>query len=171
MPDMRRRRKRRSHQDVELNLAAMLDMAFQLLAFFILTFRPTPLEGQISLRMPPPQPVVVSKDAEKVGSDTKNTNPVQGVNTLTISVFADSKTGEIKSLGIGETQVSGLAALDGRLKEVFADAGNPFDQVLIQVSDDCRYDELMKIVDICTHQTLPDGKKLSKLSFVGVPGG
>jgi len=30
---------------------------------------------------------------------------------------------------------------------------------------------LMKVIDVCTHQTLPDGKKLSKLSFVELPGG
>ena len=64
-----------------------------------------------------------------------------------------------------------LAALDGKLKELFRDQGNPFDQVIIQVSDSCRYDELMKVIDVCTHQTLPDGKKLSKLSFVELPGG
>ena len=168
---MGRRRKRRSQPDVELNLAAMLDMAFQLLTFFILTFKPAPVEGQISLRLPPPQAVVVAKDAQKAGQDTTNTNPVQGVTTLTISVFADSQTGAIKSLGVGETQVSGLAALNGKLKEVFADPGNPFDQVIIQVSDSCRYDELMRVVDICTHQVLPDGQKLSKLSFVEVPSG
>ena len=105
------------------------------------------------------------------GSDEANTNPVQGVNTLTISVFADPRTGLISTLGVGETPVPGLAALDGKLKEVFADPGNPFDQVIIQVSDACRYDELMKVVDICTHQVLPDGQKLSKLSFVEVPSG
>ena len=149
----------------------MLDMAFQLLTFFILTFKPAPVEGQISLRLPPPQAVVVAKDAQKAGQDTTNTNPVQGVTTLTISVFADSHTGAIKSLGVGETQVSGLAALNGKLKEVFAAPGNPFDQVIIQVSDSCRYDELMRVVDICTHQVLPDGQKLSKLSFVEVPSG
>ena len=37
---MRRRRGHHSQEEVELNLAAMLDMAFQLLTFFILTFRP-----------------------------------------------------------------------------------------------------------------------------------
>ncbi len=168
---MARKRKRRSQSDVELNLAAMLDMAFQLLTFFILTFRPAPIEGQISLRLPPPQAVVVAKDAQKAGQDTSNTNPVQGVNTLTISVFADPQSGAIKSLGVGETQVAGLAALSGKLKEVFADPGNPFDQVIIQVSDTCRYDELMKVVDVCTRQVLPDGQKLSKLSFVEVPSG
>jgi biopolymer transport protein ExbD len=154
-----------------LNVTAMLDMAFQLLTFFILTFKPAPIEGQISLRLPPPQAVVVTKNAQKAGSDYNNTNPVQGVNTLTISVFADPKTGAIQSLGVGETQVSGLAALNGKLKEVFADPGNPFDQVIIQVSDACRYDELMKVVDVCTQQVLPDGHKLSKLSFVEVPSG
>jgi biopolymer transport protein ExbD len=168
---MARRRKRRVQSDVELNLAAMLDMAFQLLTFFILTFRPAPIEGQISLRLPPPQAVVVTKDAQKAGQDTKNTNPVQGVNTLTISVFADPQSGTIKSLNVGETQVPGLAALGGKLKEVFADPGNPFDQVIIQVSDTCRYDELMRVVDVCTRQVLPDGQKLSKLSFVEVPSG
>jgi biopolymer transport protein ExbD len=168
---MARRRKRRNQSEVELNLAAMLDMAFQLLTFFILTFRPSPIEGQISLRLPPPQPVVASKEGQRAGSDLTNKNPVQGVNTLTISVFADPKTGDIASLGVGETQVPGIAALDGKLQQVFADPGNPFDQVIIQVSDSCRYDELMKVIDVCTHQTFADGKKLSKLSFVGLPSG
>lgn len=170
----RRRKKRRGQPDVELNLAAMLDMAFQLLTFFILTFRPAPIEGQISLRLPPPQAAVVVKDAQKAGADTTNTNPVQGVNTLTISVFANPHSGAIESLGVGETQVPGVAALKGKLKEVFADEGNPFDQVLIQVSETCRYDELMKVVDVCTQQEIiQDGKKqkLSKLSFVELPSG
>ena len=83
-------------------MASMLDMAFQLLTFFILTFRPAPMEGQISLRLPPPLPV--TKGTEPVGSDTTNTNPVKGVDTLTISVFAD-KSGEIGSLGLGESSV------------------------------------------------------------------
>ena len=167
----KRRKKRRPQSDVELNLAAMLDMAFQLLAFFILTFRPAPIEGQISLRLPLPQATAIVEGAQQAGEDYTNTNPIQGINTLTISVIADPKTGDISGLGIGESQVPSLAALDGRLKEVFADAGNPFDQVILQVSDSCRYDELMKVIDVCTHQTLPDGRKLSKLSFVGLPDG
>ena len=168
---MGRRRKRRIQSEVELNLAAMLDMAFQLLAFFVLTFRSPPLEGQISLRLPPPQAVVGAKTGQQAGEDLSNKNPLKNLNTLTISVFADPRTGAIASLGVGESQVPGLAALEGRLKEVFADPGNPFDQVIIQVSDSCRYDELMKVIDICTRQKLPDGKKLSKLSFVELPSG
>lgn len=165
----KRRKKRRSQPDVELNLAAMLDMAFQLLAFFVLIYKPMPIEGQISLRLPPPQATAVVKDGQQAGEDYNNTNPIQGINTLTISVTANPNTGSIEGLAVGESQVSGLAALNGRLKDVFSDEGNPFDQVIIQVSDSCRYGELMKVIDVCTHQTLSDGSKLSKLSFAGLP--
>jgi biopolymer transport protein ExbD len=168
---MRRRRKRRSQSEVELNVTAMLDMAFQLLAFFILTFHPPQREEQISLRLPPPQAAVVVKNGQQAGSDLNNANPVQGVNTLTISVYADPKTGSIQSLGVGETQVTDIPDLKKKLATIFNpnDTGNPFDQVIIQVSDSCRYEELMKIIDVCTYLTLPDGHKLSKLSFVELP--
>jgi biopolymer transport protein ExbD len=163
-----RRRYQRPQADVELNMASMLDMAFQLLTFFILTFRPAPIEGQISLRLPPPQPV--TKGTEPVGSDVTNTNPAKGVDTLTISVFAD-KSGGIGSLGVGESGVANLTALETRLQQIFADKDNSFEQVIIQVGSSLRYEELMKVVDICTHLKLPSGQKLSKLSFVEVPQG
>ena len=73
----------------------MLDMAFQLLAFFVLTFRQTPVEGQISLRLPPPQATVVAKNGEAAGSDATNKNPLQGMNTLTISVSADPRSARL----------------------------------------------------------------------------
>jgi len=161
-----RRRYQRPQADVELNMASMLDMAFQLLTFFILTFRPAPIEGQISLRLPPPQPV--TKGVEPVGSDITNTNPAKGVGTLTISVFAD-KSGDIGSLGVGESGVANLTALESRLLEIFADKNNSFEQVIIQVGSTLHYEALMKVVDICTRLKLPGGQKLSKLSFVEVP--
>jgi biopolymer transport protein ExbD len=161
-----RRRYQREQSEVELNMASMLDMAFQLLTFFILTFRPAPLEGQISLRLPPPIPV--TKGAEQVGSDTTNTNLVKGVDTLTITIFAD-KSGEIGSLGIGESAVPNLTDLESRLEQIFADPDNSFEQVVIQVGSTLHYDALMKVVDICTHLKLANGQKLSKLSFVELP--
>jgi biopolymer transport protein ExbD len=168
---MRKRRRARSQSEVELNLAAMLDMAFQLLTFFILTYRPPPTEGQISLRLPPPQGVV-AQSGENVGSDTRNQNPLAGLNTLTITVMADPRTGELAGLGIGEkgqTSISNVSELDRELRKDLASA--PFDQVIIQVSPTCRYDALMKVIDVCTRQTLANGKKLAKLSFVDLPGG
>jgi biopolymer transport protein ExbD len=164
------RRRRRNLSDVELNLAAMLDMAFQLLTFFILTFKPAPVEGEVALKLPPPKPVTVIKDGQTAGADLSNINPVAGVNTLTLSVFA-SRSGAIESLAIGEAPVGNVGQLETRLKTVLSDPGNPFDQVIIQVGSDLRYDELMRVIDVCTKQTLPTGEKLTKLSFVELPSG
>ena len=75
---MARRKKKKSQEDVELNVTAMLDMAFQLLSFFILTFSPPPIESQISLRLPPPKPIEsTDPKAVKAGSDDKNKDPIQ----------------------------------------------------------------------------------------------
>ena len=61
--------RRPSQEDVELNVTAMLDMAFQLLAFFVLTFRPPPGEDQIYLKLPPAQPVANMTGTKKAGAD------------------------------------------------------------------------------------------------------
>ena len=52
------KRKKSSDEEVSLNVTAMLDMAFQLLAFFVLTFKPPPAEFQIFLKLPPAQAVL-----------------------------------------------------------------------------------------------------------------
>jgi biopolymer transport protein ExbD len=40
------------HFEPDLPITPMLDMTFQLLAFFIMTFKPMPTEGQIALTLP-----------------------------------------------------------------------------------------------------------------------
>jgi biopolymer transport protein ExbD len=163
------RRKRRQQGEVELNLAAMLDMAFQLLMFFILTFKPAPVEGQVLLRMPPPQPVTNVNASQKAGADTRNTNPVQGLNTLVISALANGD-GSLKQLAIGDTAFVGVSVLERRLTTIFSDPSFGFDQVIIQVDSRLRYEALMQVIDVCTRQKLPNGEQLSKLSFVELPG-
>jgi biopolymer transport protein ExbD len=155
---------------VELNLAAMLDMAFQLLTFFILTFRPSPIEGQVSLHLPPPQPVTNVNATQSAGSDTSNTNPAIGLNSLVISAYS-TPNGSLATMAIGEGRIDNVSTLDSRLRAILSEPGSPFDQVIIQVSSSLRYEELMKIIDVCTKQLLPSGSKLTKLSFVELPEG
>jgi biopolymer transport protein ExbD len=50
---MRRRRKPSEDVEPDLPITPMLDMSFQLLAFFIMTFKPAPTEGQIAMSLPP----------------------------------------------------------------------------------------------------------------------
>ena len=164
-----RRRKKRLQGEVELNLAAMLDMAFQLLTFFILTFRPAPVEGDVLLRMPPPLPTTQRPNAQAPGSEKDNPNPVVGLNSLTITVASDP-SGGIQTLAVGDQSVKGLAEFDALLRGILSDKGTSFDQVLIQVGAELNYEELMQVVDVCTRQKLADGQRLSKLSFWQLPG-
>ncbi len=47
-----RKRQGTDHVEPDLPITPMLDMSFQLLAFFIMTFKPAPTEGQIALTLP-----------------------------------------------------------------------------------------------------------------------
>lgn len=157
--------RRRSTQDVELNMAAMLDMAFQLLTFFILTFRPPPLEGQISMRLPPADAVIAFGGTGPTGQP-EGKNPrvsIQGVNTLKVCVF--SEAGGIDRMIVGDTSLGSLGELRGKFQEIFGDRATPFDQIALQVSDCLRYGEMFRVVELCTQQTLPNGRPLGKLSF------
>ena len=164
--------RRSKHEEVELNMAAMLDMAFQLLTFFILTFRPPPVEGQIALRMPPPQ-AVLGAGQQKAGQDeSKDPKDVKPVKTLTITLASQGGGIDLIEVGVptvGMSQVS-MGALNEKLSEYFKGSGDAFEQVIIQASPTLRWGELMRVVEVCTNQRFSDGSKLGKLSFVTLPG-
>ena len=159
-----RLKKRKPNGGVKLDMAAMLDMAFQLLTFFILTFRPAPIEGEVMLRLPnahpikPPGPVLP-------GENLSIAKAADGFETLTISAFA-KPNGSLGQMSVGETPIGSLASLDRRLGEILTDDVADFKQVVIQVDNRLAYDGLMQVVDVCTRQKMANGEKLTKLSFV-----
>lgn len=165
----RHKLKRTSQEEVTLNLAAMLDMAFQLLAFFILTFKPAPVEGQINLNLPPPVPIA---QQAKENQGDEGGEGIAAAHTLTIRIVA-AGNGQVASISVGLAKLFDgpmdgrkLTILDRRLKDVFAIEGKPFDQVLLQVGKALNYGELMKVIDVCTRQKMADGKPVNKISFV-----
>jgi biopolymer transport protein ExbD len=174
---MRRRRKRK-HQEVELNLAAMLDMAFQLLAFFILTFRPSPVEAELAMYLPPSMPIT---NVQARNLPTSTTGGVgldpQLEKTVVLQVMADARgnlTGVAEEgQGIifrGGPSASNLYALEHRLRELFGFPGSPFEQVQLQSSPELRYEEFMRVLDVCLKQKLANGQPLEKIGFVEAPG-
>ncbi|MGE3317132.1 MAG: ExbD/TolR family protein [Planctomycetaceae bacterium] len=167
-----RRRHRRQQGDVELNLASMLDMAFQLLAFFILTFRPSPIEGQLLLHLPPP---VAVTNIDVKAQEGEGERAISADKSLEIRLLADG-SGSISSVRValapvfqGPADAANLALLDSRLRSVFELRTTAYEQVLIRVAPGLRYEELMKVVDVCTRQKMPDGERLRKISFEELP--
>ena len=171
----RRKNKRASSEDeVKLNMAAMLDMAFQLLTFFILTFKPAPVEAPIALRMPDPAPIGRGKSAD-VGKEMKTVDPLKGVQQLTVSLYPDAK-GDLGKVYIEQAlvaesgpQKNKIQTLITRLHQQFTNPANPFDTLVLMVGSDMRYDAVMQVVDSCALLKFADGKKLEKLTFVELP--
>jgi biopolymer transport protein ExbD len=158
---MRRRRKRRSPEGIELNLAAMLDMAFQLLMFFILTFNPGQLESQFAAYLPAPKPLT-KPTADSLAVAKTEASPAEAL----IVTVAGSAKGQIETLAVGGRKVADLASLNTSVHNAIFRGGDDCDQVTVQVSANLRYEELMQVVDICTKQELPSGGKLAKLKLV-----
>ena len=171
---MRRKRGRlRSQGEVELNMAAMLDMAFQLLAFFILTFRPSPMEADISLHLPPPVSVT---NVEAAPADAPAVQPSGELRTLAIYLRADAE-GRTSSVSIearpvfeGALNAANLATFERELRDVLTAAGGGLDQVLIHVDPRLLYEHLMRIVEVCSRQKLPSGEQLTRINFVELRG-
>jgi biopolymer transport protein ExbD len=158
--------RRRSADDVDLNVTAMLDMAFQLLAFFVLTFRPAPVEPAVMLHMPPALPVA------KVGEPPPGVGPhvtPAGIDTLRINLFSTS--GGLDRMTINDFPAETFEVLRDHMRKFLADPGSPIEQVVVQASEDLRYDEVMKVIGICTEQTLPRTGELVKLSLVAMGNG
>jgi biopolymer transport protein ExbD len=166
----RRRRHKRDQGSVEMNLAAMLDMAFQLLTFFILTFRPAPIEGQLALHLPPPVPTT-RVEATMVDQKGEGGESQLDLEVLHLQVTAGA-VGDVKQLTLensatinGPMDSSTLQLLERKLQSIFSIQGIPFDRVQIAVDGELHYGELMKIVDVCSRLKSANGELIGKISF------
>ncbi len=165
----RRRHRRRNKNGVKLNVTAMLDMAFQLLAFFILTFRAAPIEGHLSLNMPPPIPQTNVQSTQTVGTEGNSTPNLHALHLfVTATDSGDVLQVRLESnvIAAGRLTPATVAGIGRRIAPLFASGNVLYDRIQIEVDRNLRYEELLKLVDVCAQQKLPDGKPLGKVSFV-----
>src|SRR3954465_5993806 len=66
------KKKKRKEENIEIPITPMLDMAFQLLTFFILTYHPMPSEGQFVMNLMPAAPAT---DINAQSPETTQANP------------------------------------------------------------------------------------------------
>jgi biopolymer transport protein ExbD len=163
---MKKRRKHKPMQgDVELNMAAMLDMAFQLLAFFVLTFRPSPVEAEVLMNMP--KTAAVTSAPGKQQDITEMLTEEEFSLPLKLRIHANDD-GSISSVTIGTKSFDGAGdglynAIDAELKTMLTDFG--YSQVDIQADKKLIYEPLMKVIEKCAKQRLQSGEQLSKLTI------
>jgi biopolymer transport protein ExbD len=99
--------------EADLPITPMLDMSFQLLAFFIMTFKTTPTEAQIAMALPPPEQ----------GGGVSIPDPSSDKPTKYIVHVSASETGTIRSMSIREDG----SAVEAR--EIGADLANYFKEL------------------------------------------
>jgi hypothetical protein len=140
----------------------MLDMAFQLLTFFVLTYRPLPAEGQFVMNLLPVQPAT-SITAEAPSEAASDKLPAS-LRTLP-TILRAGEGGSLAQIAVGEQTIdTDPAALEKELDKYFQDPNLPFDQTLLKVDPRLKYSELMKVINAFSNAFVR-GKKEPKVSF------
>ena len=127
---MARKRRKSDWRAGELNLTAMIDVAFQLLSFFIITTHPIDVLAHLNVFRPAPDAV---KDKSEVP-----------VNMIRIQVFADGYTLNdrfVTSETLGAL-LKKLAALDKN------------QTILIICEGDSQHSKLVEALDLCAREGL-----------------
>ena len=131
--------------EVEVPIAPMLDMAFLLLAFFVMTFNPTPVEVQYTMNLLPGQAQARPEEGESDDQATSEDIPA-ALRTLTADLLPDSK-GNLERIVLGETQFQDLPTLAVELKRITGDKSLPFDQALLRFDPELQYGALIEVID------------------------
>jgi biopolymer transport protein ExbD len=153
-------RRAASEEEVTLNVTAMLDMAFQLLAFFVLTFKPPPVEAQIFLKLPPAQ-AVLGQGKENAGQDDKkNTADIKPVKSLIVRLADNNGGGSISTVSIGISteplREIPYNELETDLHDWIEKQG--FEQLVVQFTPTLHWEEVMKVVDMCAKIPTKEGQ-------------
>jgi len=142
-----RKRKEEAPVDVTLPITPMLDMSFQLLSFFILTFHPAPTEGQLSINLPQ------VNAAEKAEVDPTELADKKDEYTITLSANASGELANISMKGpssdIGD--IRDTAALLDQLKKIPKPPGRGAEgvSITIEAANDLVYAVLIHVMDQC----------------------
>jgi len=134
--------------DVYFPVAPMLDMAFQLLAFFILTFRPPTAETHVDLHLPA-TPAALPSAPRGMARPTSRAVDVDLENDVLVRAEADD-LGDLKTLRLGEAVVPDLDQLGRRLRRYAELLGNRPLRVRLIADDRLLYEPAARIIAVCS---------------------
>jgi biopolymer transport protein ExbD len=152
---MTTRRKTESGIEPNLPVTPMLDMAFQLLAFFVMTYHPSDLEGQMDLSLPSEKITQAEKSADVDPNAKPDPKPLDLPTNLTVLVRTQqdgSNDGRISALTLqddaGSQPVDNLDKLLTELKSRQATVENK-ENIKIQADGKLKWDAVIQVMDVC----------------------
>ena len=99
-----------SESKVSLEMTPMIDVVFQLLIFFMFTFKIVTVEGEFAITMP----------AAEQGSAAPTSENITALPDIQVRLSA-SPTGELAGIQVGDNQMQSLDQLAQTLKEIVGD--------------------------------------------------
>ncbi|HEY7427609.1 MAG TPA: biopolymer transporter ExbD [Gemmataceae bacterium] len=153
---MTTRRKPDAGPEPTLPITPMLDMAFQLLAFFVMTYHPSDLEGQMDLSLPS-ENITQAKKQDEVQADAKP-DPNKALElpaNLTVIVrtqMDNVNNGRISALTLqddaGPHPIDNLDGLAAELKERSQTVENK-ENIKIQADGRLKWEAVVQVMDVC----------------------
>lgn len=132
----------------QLQVAPILDMAFQLLAFFILTFQPPSAESRIDLDLPAAPAVLPGDEGTSTTPGQETAEPGDVETDLILRINLDGRNA-IRSFTLASSPIPNLEELArtlSRYKQVLRDK----ELKVILVSDDrLKYGEAARVLSVC----------------------
>lgn len=128
--------------DVTLPITPMLDMSFQLLSFFVVTFRAPSQEGQLSVDLPRAD---ASAQATETSFDAKDEY------TITVNGDNDIRSLSLKGPTVTDKVVQDTGSLFKLLEDVAKSKKDAANTVSITIEADERlvYAKLIEVMDVC----------------------
>ncbi len=142
----RRAKRPRPPEEVAFPVTPFLDMAFQLLAFFILTFRPPSQETRLDLYLPTVPATLPAAPRGRVLASNLDDPDLE----TDLMILADAnEQGALSSLKLGETTLSHVADLETRVRQYARLLnGRPL-RVRFLAPDRLRYEDAAKVIGAC----------------------
>jgi len=139
----------RPPEEVLFPVVPMLDMAFQLLAFFVLTFQSPSAETHLDLELPTTPIALPGAPRGKAEPSAARRADTDLENDLFVRVTADD-LGDVRSIRLGEAVLPDLKTLGDRLKR-YVDIleGRPL-RVRLVADDHLRYEEAARVLAVCS---------------------
>lgn len=145
----------KENEEVTLNMTAMIDVVFQLLVFFILTFKIVALEGDFNVRMP-------------LASDQPPPEQLENLTTLITVQLSAGDNGNIAGIevdnGLESSSLSGekmFEELSNFVERTLADNADPSAENDVEVEFDIdynlKYQFTVKAIGNVSGKVLPDG--------------
>ena len=148
---MTTRRKPEAVPEPNLPVTPMLDMAFQLLAFFVMTYHPSDLEGQLDLNLATEPVVAIRPDLAAPPGE----QAIQLPSNLAVIVrtqMDNVNNGRISALTLqddaGPQPIDNLEKLAAELKKRQATVENK-ENIKIQADGKLKWEGVIQVMDVC----------------------